>query len=43
MLRHNVFADISYYVSNHAMFPNYLCANSFRDATYNEVYSASDF
>jgi hypothetical protein len=28
---------------NHAMFPNYLCDNSFRDATYDEVYSASDF
>jgi hypothetical protein len=27
----------------HAMFPNCPCDNSFRDATYDEVYSASDF
>ena len=25
---------------NHAMFPNYRCDNSFRDATYDEVHSA---
>jgi hypothetical protein len=31
------------YRVNLAMFPNCLCNNSFRDATYDEVYSASDF
>ena len=41
LLQDNSFADNKYLCKvNHAMFPNCLCDTSFRDATYDEVYSA---